>query len=86
MKLEFSFVSNAHLYLHDRHAPVCFFFFDLSVSPTLSLVEQSFYRLLDCIQYVIVKGTLANCDIIFLGWTGKQKDKPTLLKYMVVAK
>lgn len=57
-----------------------FFFFDLSVNPTVSLVMQWFYRLLDCIQYVIVKGTLASCDIIFLGWTERQKDKPTLLE------
>lgn len=85
MKLDFSFVINAQPYLHDHMDTLLLFF--SSVSPTLSLVVQWFYRLLDCIQYVVVKGTLASCDIIFLGWTGRQKDKPILLEvYMVVTK
>lgn len=69
------------------HSIFFLFFFFSSVSPALSLVVQWFYRLLDCIQYVVVKGTLASRDIVFLGWTGRQKDKPVLLEvYMVVAK
>lgn len=39
---------------------------------------QWFCRLMDSIQSVFVKGTLANHDIIFLGWTGRQKDKAVL--------
>lgn len=41
---------------------------------------QWFCRLLDYIQSIFVKGALANNYIIFLGWTGRQKDKPALLK------
>lgn len=79
MKPDFSFVINAQPYLPDT-LQFCFFSFDLSLSPTFSLVMQWIYKLLDCIRYVIVKDALASCDIIFLGWTEQQKDKPALLE------
>lgn len=55
-------------------------FLHLSVNATFPLAVLWFYGLLDCIHCVGVKGTLASCDIIFLGWTGRQKDKLTLLE------
>lgn len=80
MKPDFSFVINAQPYLADTLQFVGFFSFDLSLSPTFSLVMQWICKLLNCIQCVIVKDTWASCDIIFLGWTGRQKDKPALLE------
>lgn len=79
-------VINAQSYLHDRTDTPCFLLCFVSKSYSFPCYAVVLHRLLDYIQHVTVKGTLASCDIIFLGWTGRQKDKSTLWKYMVAAK
>lgn len=86
MKPDFSFVINAQSYLRDCTDASCFLLCFVTKSYSFPSYAVVLHRLLDCIQHVTVKGTLASRDIIFLGWTGRQKDKSTLWKYMVVAK